>query len=355
MVLEPSWGFLQWKTRFSKNPKIRPSDPRFGGFFRTNGPENASWVSFGPKSTTGPDFTTIWDPGSWKFSQDLCHRLLKLHDTKRRPLKLQQKRIFGILKPLLHVQITVSKPHVITGHIVLAGRCENCRLIIPRTRGVNKWPGPKTLKMQWGCVVLTPHGYGVADTEVGLRVVPRFCEFGSCQCLPLLPQVAWEILATWGPLFNNAVWSNDLLDDIINRQSLHPLPGRGETAPPAGGRSERKGGDRERWMRGRLVSDRHLQLYVWSFMRKVACFRILRQDNVCKWACKLSHPLGSAAMLLDLVLFKGRHISRKKEQKWGFYQSKKNNFITIFNKFSNILKVEKIFFRLYRFVRYRMN
>ena len=38
-------------------------------------------------------------------------------------------------------------------------------------------------------------------------------------------------------------------------------------------------------------------------------------------------------MLLDLVLFKGRHISRKKVHKQGFFQPKKNNFITIFRKF----------------------
>ena len=31
---------------------------------------------------------------------------------------------------------------------------------------------------------------------------PRFGEFCSCCCLPCLPQLAWEILETWGPLFS---------------------------------------------------------------------------------------------------------------------------------------------------------
>lgn len=63
----------------------------------------------------------------------------------------------------------------------------------------------------------------------------------------------------------------------------------------------------------------------------------------------------SAAMLPDLVLFKEGHISWKKEQKQGFFQPKKNNFITIFSKFSKIFKVENIFFRLCHFVSSRMN
>ena len=39
-----------------------------------------------------------------------------------------------------------------------------------------------------------------------------------------------------------------------------------------------------------------------------------------------------SAMLPDLVLFKGRHISWKKEQQQGFFQPRKNNIITIFSK-----------------------
>ena len=50
----------------------------------------------------------------------------------------------------------------------------------------------------------------------------------------------------------------------------------------------------------------------------------------------LSHSHGleeaPAAMLLDLVLFKGRHIFWKKEQQQAFFQPRKNNIITIFSK-----------------------
>ena len=42
-------------------------------------------------------------------------------------------------------------------------------------------------------------------------------------------------------------------------------------------------------------------------------------------------------MLPDLVLFKEGHISWKKEQKQGFLQPKKKNFIIIFSKFVLIL------------------
>ena len=49
----------------------------------------------------------------------------------------------------------------------------------------------------------------------------------------------------------------------------------------------------------------------------------------------------NAAMLPDLVLFKGRHIAWKKEQKQGFFQPKKNIFISIFSPIVHIL--DKIF------------
>ena len=48
-------------------------------------------------------------------------------------------------------------------------------------------------------------------------------------------------------------------------------------------------------------------------------------------------------MLPGPVLFKGHHISWKKEQMWGFFQSKKNNFIFIFSKFQKASKL-KIYF-----------
>ena len=34
----------------------------------------------------------------------------------------------------------------------------------------------------------------------------RFGELCSCSCLPLLPQLAWKIHATWGPLFSSALF-----------------------------------------------------------------------------------------------------------------------------------------------------
>ena len=38
-------------------------------------------------------------------------------------------------------------------------------------------------------------------TGVAKRVLPRFGEFCSCCCLPLLPQLAYSLLATWEALF----------------------------------------------------------------------------------------------------------------------------------------------------------
>ena len=37
---------------------------------------------------------------------------------------------------------------------------------------------------------------------------PRFGEFCSCSCLPLLPQLASSIHATWGPPFSGALYSS---------------------------------------------------------------------------------------------------------------------------------------------------
>ena len=39
------------------------------------------------------------------------------------------------------------------------------------------------------------------NTGAGKIVVPRFGEFCFCCYLPLLPQLACSILATWGPQF----------------------------------------------------------------------------------------------------------------------------------------------------------
>ena len=41
----------------------------------------------------------------------------------------------------------------------------------------------------------------MACTGIAKRVLPRFGEFCYCCCLPLLPQLAYSILATWEALF----------------------------------------------------------------------------------------------------------------------------------------------------------
>ena len=41
---------------------------------------------------------------------------------------------------------------------------------------------------------------------IGWRTVPRFGQFCSCCCLPLLPQLACNILATWERLFSRSLY-----------------------------------------------------------------------------------------------------------------------------------------------------
>ena len=40
------------------------------------------------------------------------------------------------------------------------------------------------------------------NSELGSKADPRFGEFGTCSCLPLLPGFACGIHATWGPPFS---------------------------------------------------------------------------------------------------------------------------------------------------------
>ena len=43
-------------------------------------------------------------------------------------------------------------------------------------------------------------------TELLYKEGPRFGEFCSCCCLPLLPQLACSILATWGPPYTGSLY-----------------------------------------------------------------------------------------------------------------------------------------------------
>ena len=45
-------------------------------------------------------------------------------------------------------------------------------------------------------------------TKVGLRCCSGFGEFYYCCCLPLLPQPAWSILATWCIEFSRSLYSS---------------------------------------------------------------------------------------------------------------------------------------------------
>ena len=45
------------------------------------------------------------------------------------------------------------------------------------------------------------------STGIGSKAVPRFGEFCSCCCLPLLPGFACSIHVTWGPPFSRALYS----------------------------------------------------------------------------------------------------------------------------------------------------
>ena len=53
---------------------------------------------------------------------------------------------------------------------------------------------------------------------------PRFGEFFSCCCLPHLPQLAWKILATWGPLFSLALYSVPSSQEVQGSVKM-PFPG----------------------------------------------------------------------------------------------------------------------------------
>ena len=50
----------------------------------------------------------------------------------------------------------------------------------------------------------------------------------------------------------------------------------------------------------------------------------------------MQSPSETAAMIPGLVLFKARQISWNKEQKQGFFQQKKNKYITIHRKLVQI-------------------
>ena len=64
-------------------------------------------------------------------------------------------------------------------------------------------PGPRDsypLQMDQSCLCLIGFYY-LWRTGIAKRVGPRFCEFCSCSCLPLLPSLASKNHSTWGPLF----------------------------------------------------------------------------------------------------------------------------------------------------------
>ena len=44
----------------------------------------------------------------------------------------------------------------------------------------------------------------------GQKTVPSLWEFCSCCCLPLLPGLAWKILATWEPFFCQALYMSPI-------------------------------------------------------------------------------------------------------------------------------------------------
>ena len=55
----------------------------------------------------------------------------------------------------------------------------------------------------YGCMlIVSAH----LHTELLYKVGPRFGEICSFCCLPLLPQLACSILATWGPPYRGALY-----------------------------------------------------------------------------------------------------------------------------------------------------
>ena len=90
-----------------------------------------------------------------------------------------------------------------------------------RWRGGSKRQS-KTRQRRLCCSDRPMHVIGKNCTELDYEAIPRFGEFCSCCCLPLMPQLACSILATWqrplrGALYSCTMSSGDFRNSIIHQ------------------------------------------------------------------------------------------------------------------------------------------
>ena len=78
----------------------------------------------------------------------------------------------------------------------------------------NEWEQSDTTWISWSeeHAIFSPQT-SISSSHVRVqgpakKTVPRLWEFCSCCCLPLLPGLAWKILATWEPFFCRALYTN---------------------------------------------------------------------------------------------------------------------------------------------------
>ena len=65
-------------------------------------------------------------------------------------------------------------------------------------------------------------------TGPGKKTVPRLREFCSCCCLPLLPGIAWKILATWEAFFCRALYVPAKFSGNLREARVQEPPPRNE-------------------------------------------------------------------------------------------------------------------------------